>query len=118
MAIRKIVEQIPHSSRTFLLRAGTLTSHTGCCLMLLGSPPDIVHRPMLRKTRPSTESRTRCNTLFALGSIVAPATADCRYRAPLSPRVVWPYSIPLFIKVYHKPFVISIPNFVFCFSLM
>ena len=38
-----------------LLRAGCLAAHRGDCLMLLGSPPDMVHNSRLRKTRSSTQ---------------------------------------------------------------
>ena len=33
---------------------GSLTAHKGDCLVLLGSPPDTVHRALLRKTKSST----------------------------------------------------------------
>ena len=36
------------------LRAGGLAAHTGSRLMLLGSPPDMVHDPALRETDSST----------------------------------------------------------------
>ena len=35
------------------LGAGTLATHRNFCLMLLGSPPDMVHSIRLRKTHPS-----------------------------------------------------------------
>ncbi len=34
------------------LKAGTLAAHPYDCLMLLGSPPDIIHRYELRKDPP------------------------------------------------------------------
>ena len=36
------------------LRNGNLAAHRVDCLVLLGSPPDTVHRALLRKTRSST----------------------------------------------------------------
>ena len=38
-----------------LLRAGDLAAHRVYCLMLLGSPPDMVHNSQLRKTHSSTQ---------------------------------------------------------------
>ena len=38
-----------------LLGAGCLTAHRVDCLMLLGSPPDMVHNSRLRKTHSSTQ---------------------------------------------------------------
>ena len=39
-----------------LLGAGCLAAHRVNCLMLLGSPPDMVHNPRLRKTHSSTQT--------------------------------------------------------------
>ncbi len=60
-------------------------------LMLLGSPPDMVHGFLLRKTHPSTPY-TAVQTTQIRPSLkdTTPAGADCRYKAPLSPRLVWP----------------------------
>ena len=43
-----------HALPYFSLRAGCLVAHQLNCLMLLGSPPDMVHSHQLHKTHPST----------------------------------------------------------------
>ena len=70
-----------------LLGPGTLTAHRRFCLVLLHSCPDTVHRVLLRKTQTST---SLIEGSFAGKSPrigITPAVADCRYRAPLSPRL-------------------------------
>ena len=77
-----------------ILGTGDLAAHWSDRLMLLGSPPDMVHGFQSRKTHPSTH-KIRCadHTESALTNGIAPAAADCRYKAPLIPRPVWPYFI-------------------------
>ena len=72
-------------------------------LMLLGSPPDMVHSPQLRKTHSSTQQDT-IQTALAKSSKkeYTPAVADFRYRAPLIPRLVWPYSTACKLRVTDK----------------
>jgi len=43
-----------YADATDILRQGNFTAHELNCLMLLGSPPDMVHSRSLRETRPST----------------------------------------------------------------
>ena len=44
----------PYADAIDVLRLGNFTAHELNCLMLLGSPPDMVHSRPLRETRPST----------------------------------------------------------------
>ena len=75
-----------------LLGAGTLAAHRWDRLMLLGSPPDMVHGYRLRKTHSSTQQRAlRTASLRSSKRGSTPAIADFRCRAPLLPRLVWPY---------------------------
>ena len=75
-----------------LLRTGCLAAHRRHCLMLLGSPPDMVHSCRSRKTHSSTQPKTPLTTqVLPSFRESTPAVADCRYRAPLLPRLVWPY---------------------------
>ena len=74
------------------LRAGTLTAHQMSRLMLLGSPPDMVHGIALRKTHSSTRLQTaQTSRPLPLKTEFTPATADFRYKDPLLPRLVWPH---------------------------
>ena len=70
-----------------------LASHDPLRLMLLGSPPDMVHGRSLRKTRSSAHTNGAAIRIRSSKRDVTPAVADCRYRAPLSPRPVWSYFI-------------------------
>ena len=54
--------------------------------MLLHSCPDTVHRVLLRKTQTSTPLIKGSSTRYKPQIGITPAVADCRYRAPLSPR--------------------------------
>ncbi len=56
-------------------------------LVLLPSGPDTVHESPLRGTRPSTSLVTAAFENGDLGREFSPAGADCRYRAPLVPRL-------------------------------
>ena len=81
-----------------LLRAGCLAAHRGDCLMLLGSPPDMVHNSRLRKTHSSTQqvrlSRFEltlkkgihpcCSGFQVQGSANSPASMALFYSSPLS----------------------------------
>ena len=55
--------------------------------MLLRSRPDTVHRVPLRKTQTSTPLMKGSSTAKLPRLGITPAVADCRYRAPLSPRL-------------------------------
>ena len=55
--------------------------------MLLPSGPDTVHESPLRGTRPSTSLEAAAFESGDLGREFSPAGADCRYRAPLVPRL-------------------------------
>ena len=75
-----------------LLGAGALTAHEVYRLMLLGSPPDMVHSSSLRKTHSSTQQNTtQFRGTRPSSEESTPAVADFRYRVPLIPRLVWPY---------------------------
>ena len=55
--------------------------------MLLHSCPDTVHRVLLRKTQTSTPLIKGSSTRYKPQIGITPAVADCRYRAPLTPRL-------------------------------
>ena len=55
--------------------------------MLLRSRPDMVHRFLLRKTKISTPLIPGSPSVGFPRKDITPAVADCRYRAPLSPRL-------------------------------
>src|SRR5918911_3855384 len=56
-------------------------------LVLLPSGPDTVRESPLRGTRPSTSLEASALEDGGLGRGFSPAGADCRYRAPLVPRL-------------------------------
>ena len=71
--------------------------------MLLHSCPDTVRKFSLRKTQTSTSLTTGGSESDAPRHIITPAVADCRYRAPLSPRLHGTISILIFPQnVNHK----------------
>ena len=83
------------------LNPGSPAAHRRVCLVLLRSRPDTVHRDLLRRTQTSTPLMKRCSTNKKPQLGITPAIADCRYRAPLSPRlhgIVTIQSPPLFVK--------------------
>ena len=89
-----------------LLRTGCLAAHRRHCLMLLGSPPDMVHSCRSRKTHSSTQPKTPLTTqVLPSFRESTPAVADCRYRAPLLPRLVWPYFTSYRFLVLSEPAV-------------
>ena len=59
-------------------------------LALLPSGPDVVHESPLRGTRSSTSLTPAASANAGLGREFSPAGADCRYRAPLVPRLARP----------------------------
>ena len=79
--------------------------------MLLGSPPDMVHGFPLRKTDLSTPL-TRYGWHISPGRVwgFIPAVADCRYRAPLSPRLVRPCPTPTGIRQTLVPMIQHFPG--------
>ena len=86
------IENHRRLTRLSLLKAGDLAAHRVHCLMLLGSPPDMVHSSRLRKTHFSTQGKAQNSHQDQPSKKeFAPAIADFRYRAPLPPRIVWPY---------------------------
>ena len=89
-----------------LLRTGNLVAHQLNCLMLLGSPPDMVHSRQSHKTHSSSQPATT-QTTQVLPSFreSTPAIAGCRYRAPLPPRLVWPYFTSYF--TCNHPYIIT-----------
>ena len=60
------------------LKPGDLAAHTAFRLMLLGSPPDMVHGAVLRETGLSTPLTDADSTSCVLEWEVIPAAADCR----------------------------------------
>ena len=72
--------------------------------MLLHSCPDTVHGFLLRKTQTSTPLMKGSSARYIPRIGITPAVADCRYRAPLSPRLRGLYTIPEIIPfVKRKP---------------
>ena len=69
------------------LDSGFLTAHESIHLVLLHSCPDTVHEVPLRKTQASTSLTEGSSTEHHPRRAITPAVADCRYRAPLSPRL-------------------------------
>ena len=102
-----------------LLRTGCLAAHQPHCLMLLGSPPDMVHSRRSRKTHSSTQRKeNRIASQQPSFRDTTPAIADFRYRVPLPPRLVWPYfaaCLIIFSIPHLPPFCNSIWLF-FCIS--
>lgn len=72
------------------LGPGSLTAHERVSLVLLHSCPDTVQRVPLRKTKASTPLIRGCPARRHPRPDITPAVADCRYRAPLSPRLCGP----------------------------
>ena len=62
-------------------------SHRRFCLVLLHSCPDTVHRFLLHETQTSSPLIEGSSAAKSPRIGITPAVADCRYRAPLSPRL-------------------------------
>ena len=62
-------------------------SHRRFCLVLLHSCPDTVHRFLLHETQTSSPLIKGSSAAKDPQIRITPAIADCRYRAPLSPRL-------------------------------
>ena len=76
--------------------------------MLLGSPPDMVHNVRLRETRSSTRKHLlRAASLRPSKKGSTPAIADFRCRAPLLPRLVWPYFTAYLIYYSRFPLILQ-----------
>ena len=88
------------------LKTGTLAAHPYVCLMLLGSPPDIIHRYELRKDPPLNKALSMQRHKQGPRKAFTPTIADCGFKAPLTPRLVWPYFIS-----HPRYYNISIPHF-------
>jgi len=69
------------------LGPGSLAAHRRFHLVLLHSCPDTVHEFLLRKTQTSTLLTGGSPARPYPRRDITPAGADCRYRAPLSPRL-------------------------------
>ena len=95
----------PPRSFSSLLRTGNPAAHTVHRLMLLDPSPDMVHGSALREDPfVNTRKRTQFGEDRLSGGESTPAVAGCRYRAPLSPRLVWPTFTAealLTIALYH-----------------
>ena len=80
------------------LEIGNLTAHKKIHLMLLGSPPDMVHGISLRQTNLSTLHCESTQLKQVRVWEFIPAVAECRQRAPLTPRLVRPCYKPVLPK--------------------
>ena len=69
------------------LGPGFLAAHRMTHLVLLHSCPDTVHEVLLRKTQTSTPLIRGSPARSHPRRDITSAGADCRYRAPLSPRL-------------------------------
>ena len=69
------------------LGPGFLAAHRMTHLVLLHSCPDTVHEVLLRKTQTSTPLTRGSPARTYPRRDITPAGADCRFRAPLSPRL-------------------------------
>ena len=74
-------------------------------LVLLHSCPDTVRRHILRKTQTSSPLIKGCYTNADPPPSITPTIADCRYKAPLTPRLHGHFILPfLYTKVKHYDF--------------
>lgn len=78
------------------LGPGTPATHERSCLVLLRSRPDTVHRFPLRRTQTSAPLNKGSSTSMSPRIGITPAVADCRFRAPLSPRLRGMFNIHFF----------------------
>ena len=67
--------------------------------MLLHSCPDMVHEFLLRKTQTSTPLIPGSSTENCPRPDITPAIADCRYKAPLMPRLRGSLIIPFMARI-------------------
>ena len=82
-----------------LLNPGTLTAPGRFRLVLLRSRPDTVHRFPSRETRISTSLTKGSSASCRPPRNITPAIADCRYKAPLPPRLHESIFYPVFVKM-------------------
>ena len=80
----------PRAQRSDRLGPGRSAAPGEQRLSLLPSGPDEVHASPLRGTRSSTSISPPASASAGLGWEFSPAGADCRYRAPLVPRLARP----------------------------
>ncbi len=80
----------PRAQRSDRLGPGRSAAPGDQRLSLLPSGPDEVHTSPLRGTRSSTSISPSASASAGLGWEFSPAGADCRYRAPLVPRLARP----------------------------
>ena len=80
----------PRAQRSDRLGPGRSAAPGDQRLSLLPSGPDEVHTSPLRGTRSSTSISPPASANAGLGWEFSPAGADCRYRAPLVPRLARP----------------------------
>ena len=82
-----------------LLNPGTLTAPERFRLVLLRSRPDTVHGFPSRETRISTSLTKGSSASCRPPRNITPAIADCRYKAPLPPRLHESIFYPVFVKM-------------------
>ena len=96
------------------LSPGDLTAHERFRLVLLHSCPDTVHRFPLRKTQTSTPLSQGSPAVSCPGRGITPARADCRYRAPLSPRLRGNFMTDLFFMKGHTDCLAELSSQIAC----
>ena len=83
----------PSDFAKVLLRQSFLMAHKSNCLMLLPSRPDMVHSLLLHKTLTSTQNFCLLLKVLPPRKVFCLATADCKFRAPLTPHIAQQYYI-------------------------
>ena len=90
-----------------LLRAGCLAAHRVDCLMLLGSPPDMVHNSQLRKTHSSTQQARLSRFELILKKGIPPCCSGFQVQGSANS----PASMALFysslLYLYQDPYIIT-----------
>ena len=106
----------PSSNKTslryplFNLKTGNPAAHPQICLMLLGSPPDMIHRCELRRTHFSTALQGCGDTNFALILAYHPCWSGLQVQGTAnSPDSMAIFHIPFHETQYNtKPFSLQV----------
>ena len=96
-----------------LLKTGSLAAHRGDCLMLLGSPPDMIRSFRLRKTHFSTQRQRFIRKGLFLRRGVHPCYSGFQVQGSATP----PVGMASFYSLI--PYIVIIPDFFpFCKSFL
>ncbi len=92
----------------FCLKTGDPAAHPQICLMLLGSPPDMIHRGELRRTHLSTALHGCGDTNFVLRLAYHPCWSGLQVQGTAnSPDSMAIFHIPFIKTVYHKKVIFA-----------